>query len=481
MREIYVKHFKSPSRRAVALAGAAFALGLCGNAHAQSATPAPAPDDSLTFHGVTLSGIVDLGLQYDNHGARESDYFPAGTNEFASKQNNGSITTITPSNLSQSKLTLSGKEPIGDEFYGVFKLESFFNPQAGTLSNALKSLTLNNGISPATAQTQGADSSIAGQAFNSAAFVGIGSKHYGTITFGRQTSLLADGVSSYDPMAGGQAFSIIGYSGTYGGGGDTQDKRFDDSIKYTITIMDHFRLGALYKFSQTGGEANTAASFQIGASAANASIDFYYEKVKSAVSASSLSAAQVTALATTCPGCEVGTTLAATISDNETYAVMAAYKLKRIRLSGGYEHIEYKNPTDPLVGGTGAAYNDIGGYTIPYALMNQTAYVNPKKLDTVWVGAQVAVTSKLALWVSYENIHQNSYGSASAVAACATNAASSGCSGDLQALSAVAIYGLNKHFDLYAGLMASNVTNGFASGFVQFEEIDPTAGVRLKF
>lgn len=468
-----MKNFKRQTGRSATLLASTLALGLATSAHAQST----APDDSLTFHGITLSGTIDIGLQHDNHGAPESDYHPAGTNPLIAKQDNGPITALTPSGLSQSKVTLSGKEKIDDEFAGIFKLETFFNPQAGTLSDALKSLTVNNGV-PLASQTMSADSSIAGQAFSSAAYVGISSKHYGTITFGRQNSLVADGVGQYDPMAGSQAFSVVGMSGTYAGGGATQDRRFDNAVKYVIQI-DHVRAGALYKFSQSGGEANSAYGFQLGAAAGRGTIDLYYEKVHSAVSASALSAAQVTALATTCPGCTLDKTLAATISDNETFAVMGSYKFDRVKLMGAYEHIQYQNPTNPLTGAAGTAYNDIGGYLVPYALMNQTAYTTPKKLDVLWAGAQVSVTKKLSVWLAYYNVHQNSYATGSN-AGCTTNA-NGGCSGTLQAFSAAAIYSLGKHFDLYAGLMASNVKNGFASGYLQTSEVDPMAGVRLKF
>ncbi len=443
-------------------------------AHAQSVAHMP---DSLTFHGITLSGQVDVGLQHDNHGAPKSDYFQAGTNSFVAKQNSREITALVPSGLGQSKLTLSGNERINDEVAGVFKLETAFNPTSGNLANALKSLTLNNGV-PLASQTMGNDSSFAGQAFNSAAYVGLSSKHFGTITFGRQNNLIADGVANYDPMANSLAFSIIGFSGTYAGGGDTQDRRFDDSIKYVLQI-GHIRAGALYKFSQTGGEANSAYGFQLGGSAGNGSIDLYYQKVKSAVSAASLSASQAAGLANACPGCSENTSLAGTISDNEAFAVMGSYKFKPVKLFGAYEHIEYKNPTDPLSGATGTAYNDIGGYTIPYADLSQTAYTNPKKLDVFWVGAQLAVTAKLALWLAYYNIHQNSYATGSNTG-CSTNIAGS-CSGKLQAFSAVAIYSLNKYADIYGGFMASNVTNGYSSGYLFTSEFAPTGGVRLKF
>lgn len=468
----------SKASHTVALLGTTLWLGLASGAQAQSVPSGG--DDSLTFHGITLSGIIDVGVQHDSHGAPESDYYPAGTNSFITKQNNRPITAVVPSGLGQSKVALAGKEPVDDEFAGVFKLETAFNPTSGNLSDGPKALTINNGVALAS-QTMASDSSYAGQAFNSAAYVGIASKHFGTITFGRQTNLLADGVGLYDPMALALAFSIIGYSGVYAGGGNTEDRRFDDSVKYLVQV-DHVRAGALYKFTQYSGEAKTAYGFELGASTANGSIDVYYQKVTAAVSAASLSAAQVSALVTACPGCSVGTSLAGTISDNQAFSVMGSYVVKLVRpikLFGAYEHIEYKNPGTPLSGATGTAYSTIGGYTIPYADLNQTAYTNPKKLQVFWLGAQVAVTTRLALRLAYYNVHQNSYATGTHTGC--TTSASSGCSGDLQALSAAAVFGVNRHIDVYAGFMASNVTNGFASDYLFTNEFAPTAGLRLKF
>jgi len=57
----------------------ALTLAVAGTAQAQTAAPAPAKaeDSSLTWKGITLYGIVDIGVQYDTHSAPFSDYFPA--------------------------------------------------------------------------------------------------------------------------------------------------------------------------------------------------------------------------------------------------------------------------------------------------------------------------------------------------------------------------------------------------------------------
>jgi len=83
-----------------------------GVAGAQSATapsaaaPSAAPDDSLTWHGITLYGIVDIGLQNQTHGAPISDYFVAGSAEVVAKNSNRSVTGVTPSNMSNSRIGL---------------------------------------------------------------------------------------------------------------------------------------------------------------------------------------------------------------------------------------------------------------------------------------------------------------------------------------------------------------------------------------
>ena len=60
--------------------------------------------------------------------------------------------------------------------------------------------------------------------------------HFGTLTFGRQRSLGTDAMLLYDPAGGSYAFSYIGYNGTMAGGGDTENSRWDDAVKYRLTV-----------------------------------------------------------------------------------------------------------------------------------------------------------------------------------------------------------------------------------------------------
>jgi predicted porin len=446
-------------------------LALTGIAQAQKKTGPDLPaDDSLTWHGITLYGVVDIGLQCETHGAPFNDYHPAGSANIVQKNSRGSACGATPSNMGQSRVGLQGVEPLAGDWSAVFKIETFFNPQSGEISDASKSMVQNNGRTTATSTTN-LNSSVAGQALQTA-YAGVSSKTFGTITLGRQLTLVADGVNKYDPNYGSQAFSLIGMSGPYAGAGDTEDKRLDSSLKYLVNIADLFRFGALYKFNGAGGAANTALQIDIGGNYAGASVDAYYSKVNSAISSAPLSAAQVAGLPKL--GYSVTNSLAGTISDNTMFAVMGLYKFDPFKFFLSYQHIKFANPSDPLPAG----FNDIGGYVLAY--VNNDAYVNARIYNVFWTGVRYTVISHLDLTAAYYNVHQNAYGTGTE-AGCDT-AAHAVCSGTLEAFSFDADYELTKRFDAYAGAMYSGVKNGLANGYTfHTTNINPTIGVRFKF
>jgi predicted porin len=88
---------------------------------------------------------------------------------------------------------LKGKQEIADGLSALFSLQTGFNPQSGKLSDGLGSVAQNNGLS-LTQQNAFGDSARNGQAFNTAAYAGLSSPIYGTLTYGRQSSLTSDGV-----------------------------------------------------------------------------------------------------------------------------------------------------------------------------------------------------------------------------------------------------------------------------------------------
>ena len=458
---------------------------VCGAAQAQtSQTPttpqdkqaiAAATDEGLTWHGITLYGIVDIGFQYENHGAPFSDYHPAGSANIVQKNSRQSAEGFTPSNLSQSRIGLQGAEPLGvADLKGVFRVETFFNPQSGQISDAEKSMVLNNGKA-AGAQTTNLDSSVAGQAFQTA-YAGVSSKTFGALTFGRQLGLVADGIAKYDPNYASQAFSLIGMSGTYAGAGDTEDRRLDESLKYSVTIQDIVRAGAMYKFNNSNGGANSAFQADIGGDYAGASIDAYFDKTRSGISSSPLSAAQVAALPAL--GYSITNSLSSTISDNTVASLMGSYAVPviegmgAIKILAGYEYIQYSNPKDKLAAG----FTDIGGYNL--AFVNNAAFPHPKILNLYWVGARYTAMPGLDITSAFYGYHQNSYGAA----AFCSNTSEATCAGTFKAFSLDADYAFTKRFDAYLGAMWSEVAGGVANGYLyQRTNLNPTIGVRFKF
>jgi len=238
-----------------------------------------------------------------------------------------SVIGLTPSNMGQSRVGLQGTEALNDDWSAVFQIETFFNPQSGEIADSLKSLVVNNGR-PLAAQTVGVDGSSAGQAFQTA-WLGFKSARFGTLTFGRQTTLLLDGTIKYDPNYNATAFGLLGASNTYSGGGAQEDNRLDSTVKYSVNFDSRVHLGALYKFNGSNGSAGSAFQADFGGEYAGASIDAYYSKENSAITATSLTAAQVTQLPAL--GYSISNSLAATISDNTAYALMALYKFDPLR------------------------------------------------------------------------------------------------------------------------------------------------------
>jgi predicted porin len=477
--------------KAWALSGVAAALiAATGIAQAQttSATSPPAPaDESLTWHGITLYGIVDVGLQYETHGAPFSDYFISGGSDIVQKNSNNPVFGVTSNPMSQSRIGLQGKESLHFlDFSGIFKLETFFNPASGNLTNALKSLAQNNGRA-LDAQSTNIDSSVAGQVFQQS-FVGISSPTYGTLTFGRQNTTLADLVAKYDPQQVSYAFSLVGLSGTPAGGGDTQDRRLDDSIKYSAKFFDLAHFSVQYKFQNStaqsyatggSGEAFSAIEVSTGAEYAGASLDVFYTKIRDAISAGTLSATAVADLATY--GLSSANSVSGTVSDNASYGVMGSYDLNAltgglapVTLFAAYQHITYMNPSIALPIG----FDDLSGYTL--GSVSNTAYEKADKiLQVYWAGARYAITDQFTAAIAYYGEKQNAYATG-ADAGC-SSVVSSACSGHLNVASISLDYHFTKRFDTYAGAMWSNVSHGLANGYLNTTMIDPTIGARFSF
>src|SRR6202050_3311752 len=225
---------------------------VCASGHEFATT-----DCALTWHGITLYGAYDVGVGWVSHGLPENGYNYEGES-LVNRNGYEHRFLVAPNNLSQTGLGIRGKVQFMPGWSVVFNASTGINPQSGLLANASETDIINNGL-PRSSYSIAIDGARAGQPFNDQYYAGISSPHFGELTFGRQRSLGTDAMLLYDPASGAYAFSYIGYNGTMAGGGDTEDSRWDDAVKYRISYGPvHF--GAMYKFADGSGGCYSASA-----------------------------------------------------------------------------------------------------------------------------------------------------------------------------------------------------------------------------
>jgi len=461
----------APAPAAPKSPAAATPPALCGSFYDFFATNCP-----LTWYGITLYGTLDLGGTWQSHGTPFNGTSVVGDEYLLSKNSNGPGFHRAPNQLSQSNVGIKGNEEFLPGWAFVFDLEAGFDPYSMRLADGPGSVAGNAGV-PLNQQTSNADSSRAGQFYNSVGYLGVSSPTYGTLTLFRQNSLTLDGVVAYDPLGASYAFSPIGYQGTTCGVGDTEDCRFTTALKYRVNLGP-FRAAALWQFGGYGmnNASDSAYQLQAGGDIPNVaggtvSLDGIFSHVKDAVA--------VSLAGNTLPA-TLPQVLTATVSDNTSWMALARYTKGPAKLFGGYEWIQFGNPGDPKSSFTDISGNSlcIGCAAINNTNISNTAFAaNKKILQVFWVGAKYAITDEWSVAAGYYEYLQNSYG---AGASCA-NATKATCSGMYNAFSFAVDYQFAAKFDAYAGMMYQTVDAGLANGFLHRNTIDPGIGVRFRF
>ena len=184
-------------------------------------------------------------MTWRSHGAPFNGTSAVGEDYLIQKYSNRALWGVAPNALTQSNIGIKGNVPVAPGWAFVFDLQAGFDPYSLQLANGPHSVAQNAGV-PLTSQNSNADSSRAGQFYNSVGYLGVSSP-YGTLTVFRQNSLTLDAVFAYDPMGASYAFSPIGWQGTTCGVGDTEDCRFSTAVKYRADI-GQFRVAALWQF-----------------------------------------------------------------------------------------------------------------------------------------------------------------------------------------------------------------------------------------
>ncbi len=454
---------KSKLMASVAFIGLACAAGL---ARAADLPSTKAPADSwmdfgpLAWNGFTLYGALEGGGTWQSHGAPYSPLFGPGEEYLLAKNSNHSGFGYAPNAINWNNIGVKFNHEIAPGLAVIADVDTQFSGSFGP-ANHLGSMAANDGV-PLTKQGSNANSARAGQVITNIGYAGLASPTFGALTFGRQLGLTMENIVAYDPMRGANAFSIIGFSGTAGGAGATEDSRLDNTLKYRLNYGPlHF--AALYQIAGFGEGDYSANNYQLGLGGVvqNLALDAAFSHMAGAITSSPLAAIT--------PATPAGT-LQGVATDNTTVQLTAKYTWSQFKVFGGYEHVIMANAHNPVPNG----FEDIGGYII--SSMNSAPYAHDRILQYFWTGTTYAYNSKLDLTAAYYHELQNSYGAKG----CDTIAASS-CSGTQDALSALADYHFTKHFEVYAGLMYSVNTHGMASGYLFKNTIDPTAGARFTF
>jgi predicted porin len=508
---------KSVLALVVMSATAGFARAAEGPAPAAPPTPEAcasvqefrATDCSLTWHGITLYGAYDVGVGWVSHGLPENGYNYEGE-ALVNRNGNHSQWLLAPNNLQQTGLGIKGKVEFLDDWFAVFNASTGINPQSGQLANMAATNTTNNGL-PRGSYSETGDGARAGQPFNDEFYGGISSTPFGTVTFGRQRALGTDAMLAYDPAGGAYSFSYIGYNGLMAGGGDTEDTRWDDAIKYRVTYGPvHF--GAMYKFVDgsggcysasaawtaatctPGASHNSAFGFDLGGEYDKFSADVVFQHYNQAISVldpllgpASLSAPFQSTLNSINTNPITGANLIGAnntedgiVTDNTAVMVAAKYTWDPFKLFVGYEHIQQFNPSNPL--GIGASAQ--GGYLLSGVEDNNLD--SPKIVQVAWTGVKYAYDSKTDITLSAYHQWQNDFRVPSA---CPPTSFRASCSGFLNEVSLYTDHHFTKRFDAYAGIAYSNVSGGLAIAiphgpgvpYNYNNNVAPTVGARFTF
>jgi predicted porin len=470
------------------------AVGILCSARAQAQASAPAcqtvqeffaSDCPLTWHGITLYGAYDVGVGWVSHGMPENAYNYEGES-LVNRNGNHPQWLIAPNNLQQTGLGIRGREEVLHDWFVVFNASTGINPQSGVLASAPATMAANAGL-PRGSYSATIDGARAGQTFNDEFYGGISATHLGTLTFGRQRSLGTDAMLVYDPAGGAYAFSYIGYNGLMAGGGDTQDSRWDDALKYRLTYGP-VHAAAMFKFADGSGGCfsdstdwtagnctpeqphNTAYGFDIGGGYHGFSADVVWQHYNQAISVLNPllgpGAAKATYQSTTnsintnpvTGGANLidpANTVYGIVTDNTALMIAAKYALDQFKVFGGYEYIWYTNPSNPL--GVGASAQ--GGFLLSGVEDNNLD--SPKIENVWWTGAKYTYDSKTDFTLSYYNQLQNDFRRNPSVCS-AANGFRSSCAGTFNELSLYADHRLTKRIDAYAGIEWSEVSGGLA-------------------
>ncbi|MEA9604838.1 porin [Polynucleobacter sp. JS-JIR-II-c23] len=411
---------------------------------------------------VTIYGLLDVGIMGQSNsnmlngstGGTSAGYGGPGS---GTAPRNGNSFGFMQGGQSASRLGFKGMEDIGGGSKVIFTLEQGVNTDNG--SQYASGLPGNGSTTKGMGNLSNTgDSSNQGQLFNRGAFAGVQNDKWGTLTLGRQQTLMLDNIGGYDPV-NAQQFSPLAFSGQFGGGGTTDNARANGALKLKEKIMG-FDVNALYAPGGYAGNngVGTRLEGQIG-----------YETAKWGIQAITSFQEDATALAGVSYGASLptsgtivsptGSTLAGTNQVNaivyNTRSTQLTAKwapLDKLWLKGGFQYQNLGTPSNfQYVSGQPVLPNGSG-----FSVFSYQAATAPQIKNTFWLGANYDFTPAVKGSLGYyqQNINQNGSGVNQAAGTAATGAQK----GRITFISAMAEYYLSKRTNLYAAASQVNFT-----------------------
>ncbi len=364
---------------------------------------------------VSVYGILDVGVVGLTHTGNFSPNFVTSAVPIGAQPAKiGTAVGMMTGGQSQTRFGLKGSEDMGNGNKAFFQLESAFNLGSGTLATS--------GLAGAFGTAaMVADTSLNGQLFNRMALVGLSNDDLGALTFGRQNSLQLNIIGSgYDPV-NAQMFSPINFSGSYGGGGATDNSRVDNAVKYAKKF-GNINVNALYGF---GGVVSTMAA------RSNVQLNVGYEADTFGVQGAIQSAHDTTSISANA----LPNTVNASFENLTSYMLAARYQvIDPLTLKAGYEREQINAPGDPT--------GDLAMTQIYSYQAISSAYTNGQKtINVYWLGGNYQFTPAIKASLGFYDAKTPSYGIAPVAAA------------DDKYYSAFVEYNFTKSTNVYAGLM----------------------------
>lgn len=391
--------------------------------------------------GVTVYGLLDVGVMAQTNAGNlnTSTWGNSGSPLNYPGVKNGNVFGFMTGGESQSRLGFKGSEDLGGSTKVFFLLEQGFSAATGTsASNGMAG----NGAN--TSASQGGDNALQGLLFGRGAYAGISNQQYGTLTMGRQQSLMLKNIGSYNPV-NAQMFSPIAFSGTYGGGGYTDNAYVSSAIQYAKKYAG-FNLNAMYAPGGFAGNnsAGTTSAFQLG-----------YEESRWGIQAIASHTTDGTKLAGITQGTAIstaggaispsGSTIAGTNQLLVTLANTSSLQLTskfqatdKLNLKAGYEREFIGTPSNLQM------YAGLPVLPSGFSIASWTPNRNNYNINVYWVGANYNFTQSLIGSVGYYYA--------------GTMQSGTQLKGVQQFQSAMLDYYMSKRTNLYLGIMNVNTS-----------------------